>query len=534
MSRRDIITLLERLSLDHRASLAEKACSYLLSVESNRAIKSHPSHAAICVDIAAEQLDIEVSRQALVRMSGAPSPVAYNSTLQIIRRQLLGDRASSTAVAASPNSATTAFSSPSSSSSTATFNHTTSSTNSGAAIGGGGGNSSAHQAIVELITMDNFSILRQLSIKRGSMELDRLVLECLSQFFDKWVAALTPAQRAHVDYADLKWVGAAFWLCSLARQRQVKAPESVSSAAVAVAAAATEDPTASIQQQDGDKQKAASPVTATAAAAPKRLGGKGAKELKEMVLDMLQHRVTTKEFDKTIKLMEDTVSDYLLSLGVQKRPASGGAKKATGTRTATATGGRKRKATDQESEGGSTPASAASSDTEASKTSTVSAAKMSAKSPSPISSSYDTAATTPIRRAGIGAAAIATKRTISNVSDISLEGGTTAALERESEDSTMATTARMEVVLSTPSSSSALPPTAKRARMEGGGRVTKSRATSSSSSSVTKASSAPSAATERRTGNVFTMIPRVKYQQTKAYQHYVEWRKQILKRLGCT
>ncbi|KAG0262486.1 hypothetical protein DFQ27_002315 [Actinomortierella ambigua] len=534
MSRRDIITLLERLSLDHRASLAEKACSYLLSVESNRAIKSHPSHAAICVDIAAEQLDIEVSRQALVRMSGAPSPVAYNSTLQIIRRQLLGDRASSTAVAASPNSATTAFSSPSSSSSTATFHHTTSSTDYGAS-GGGGGTSSAHQAIVELITMDNFSILRQLSIKRGSMELDRLVLECLSQFFDKWVAALTPAQRAHVDYADLKWVGAAFWLCSLARQRQVKAPESVSSAAVAVAVSttATEDPTASIQQQDGDKQKAAPPVAATAAAAaPKRLGGKGAKELKEMVLDMLQHRVTTKEFDKTIKLMEDTVSDYLLSLGVQKRPASGGAKKATGTRTATATGGRKRKATDQESEGGSTPASAASSDTEASKTSTVSAAKMSAKSPSPISSSYDTAATTPIRRAGIGAAAIATKRTISNVSDISLEGGMTAALERESEDSTMATTARVEVVLSTPSSS-ALPPTAKRARMEGGGRVTKSRATSSSSS-VTKASSAPSATTERRTGNVFTMIPRVKYQQTKAYQHYVEWRKQILKRLGCT
>jgi hypothetical protein len=55
MSRRDISVILERLTLDHRTSLAEKACAYLQAVESNGAIRNNPSHAAICVDIAADQ-----------------------------------------------------------------------------------------------------------------------------------------------------------------------------------------------------------------------------------------------------------------------------------------------------------------------------------------------------------------------------------------------------------------------------------------------------------------------------------------------
>jgi len=42
------------VSLDHRTSLAEKACAFLQATESNRTIKSHSSHAAICVDIAAK------------------------------------------------------------------------------------------------------------------------------------------------------------------------------------------------------------------------------------------------------------------------------------------------------------------------------------------------------------------------------------------------------------------------------------------------------------------------------------------------
>ena len=55
MSRRDIAVILERLSLDHRTSIADKACAYLQAAEFNGAIKNHPSHAAICVDIAADQ-----------------------------------------------------------------------------------------------------------------------------------------------------------------------------------------------------------------------------------------------------------------------------------------------------------------------------------------------------------------------------------------------------------------------------------------------------------------------------------------------
>lgn len=54
MSRRDITYILQKLSLDHRTSLAEKACAFLQATESNRTIKSHSSHAAICVDIAAK------------------------------------------------------------------------------------------------------------------------------------------------------------------------------------------------------------------------------------------------------------------------------------------------------------------------------------------------------------------------------------------------------------------------------------------------------------------------------------------------
>lgn len=54
MSRRDITYILQKLSLDHRTSLAEKACAFLQAAESNRTIKSHSSHAAICVDIAAK------------------------------------------------------------------------------------------------------------------------------------------------------------------------------------------------------------------------------------------------------------------------------------------------------------------------------------------------------------------------------------------------------------------------------------------------------------------------------------------------
>lgn len=55
MSRRDIAVILERLSLDHRTSLADKACAFLQAVESNRTVKNHPSYAAICIDIAAVQ-----------------------------------------------------------------------------------------------------------------------------------------------------------------------------------------------------------------------------------------------------------------------------------------------------------------------------------------------------------------------------------------------------------------------------------------------------------------------------------------------
>ncbi|KAG0085443.1 hypothetical protein BGZ93_000668 [Podila epicladia] len=278
MSRRDITYILQKLSLDHRTSLAEKACAFLQAAESNRTVKSHSSHAAICVDIAAKvyakiqlhgvpimvprlfelthlltllffSLDIEVSREALVLISGAANLSAYNSTRQTLSRQLLGD-------------------STKESEDEATFSR----------------NVSFHDMRI-MLKKHSLGYLRQLIIREGSMELEDLVLGCLERFFKKWEPSLPPAQRIHIKHSDAKWIAAAFWLCAMARSMAVGKDE----------------------ETDAGKGKA-----------PKKIGGRKGKELKDNILDTVEHKVTKAELEKTIRLIEQETSDYLLALRVSK------------------------------------------------------------------------------------------------------------------------------------------------------------------------------------------------------------------------
>ncbi|KAF9412262.1 hypothetical protein BGZ94_001101 [Podila epigama] len=270
MSRRDISYILEKLSLDHRTSLAEKACAYLQAAESNRTIKNHSSHAAICVDIAAKVLGIDVSREALVHISGAANPSTYNSTRQTLSRLLTGES-----------------------------NDTHQKSNDDVTIPSG---NVSFRGMRILITNNTIKYLRQLIIRQGSMELEDLVLESLELFFNKWVKALPPAQRSYVVYSDVKWIGAAFWLCAIARSMTVSKNEEIPS-------------TPATPSKGKSKSGAGSGVAAKPA---KKIGGRGAKELKESILDTVEHKVTKMELDKTIRLIEQEIGDHLLSLRVSK------------------------------------------------------------------------------------------------------------------------------------------------------------------------------------------------------------------------
>ncbi|KAF8935843.1 hypothetical protein BGZ58_004764 [Dissophora ornata] len=269
MSRRDIAVILERLSLDHRTSLADKACAYLQAAEFNGAIKNHPSHAAICVDIAADQLSIEVSRQVLVRLSGAPSPSEYSNTLQKLSRLLTGKSRQ--------------------------HDQETLSTGSSPTLDVNLTGDPRHSHMRQLISSTSQTYLRQLAIQYGSMELDGLALDCLERFFEVWVKSLSPAQRVHVKYSDPKWVGAAFWLCAMARNMTVSKVEEMATA------------------EGGAKAKVA-----------KRIGGRGGKELKETILTAIEHKVKKPELDNTIRLIEDTVLVFLMSLRKPKGGVTGG------------------------------------------------------------------------------------------------------------------------------------------------------------------------------------------------------------------
>ncbi|KAG0355656.1 hypothetical protein BG005_005416 [Podila minutissima] len=439
MSRRDITYILQKLSLDHRTSLAEKACAFLQAAESNRTIKSHSSHAAICVDIAAKVLDIEVSREALVLISGAANLSAYNSTRQTLSRQLLGD-------------------STKDSEDEATFSR----------------NVSFHDMRV-LLKRPSLGYLRQLIIREGSMELEDLVLDCLERFFKKWEPSLPPAQRIHIKHSDAKWIAAAFWLCAMARSMTVGKDE----------------------ETDAGKGKA-----------PKKIGGRKGKELKDNILDTVEHKVTKAELEKTIRLIEQETSDYLLALRVSKgKPRGSGTTIPTTSAPPTP---RKRKTSNESCSfveidipvrGGGKPQPAK-----------VPRRELEAKE------SEDESSSAARRRPNLDVyRTLSTKRQISNVSLVS-----------DAEDD-KASSSNTKHELSTRSTQ---PPVTKRAKVDTPAKLSSADIMrpkkSTGPKSLKETANIPDPVIRRKTG-VYSMIPRVGYQKTKAYQQYQEWKQNILR-----
>ncbi|KAF9546527.1 hypothetical protein EC957_009604 [Mortierella hygrophila] len=467
MSRRDITVILERLTLDHRTSLAEKACAYLQAVESNGAIRNNPSHAAICVDIAADQLSIEVSRQALILLSGAPSHVTYVNALQTLTGFLTG---SGSKDERNGGAGSKSF------------------------VTQGINDNTRHAHMRKLLSPSTASTLRQLAVQYGSMEMDDLVLECLEQFFDVWVRSLVPAQRVHVVYSHEKWMGAAFWLCAMARN--MIAPK---------------------DGEDANKDKAKGSTTTTAAAAvagstikPKKIGGRQGKELKDMIMASVGHKVQKKELETTIKLIEEKVPDYFVSL---MKP-SGGA----GIVKSTAPRKRKASSNSDTSSGGGLeviiPDGADTSATQYKEDGSAPGGNFKNQEQSGPSSSrrIRQQATDPYRRLG-------TKRTISNVSQISRSSD----VEDDDGESTRQTTrpaskrSKMDVQAGPDLSSAGIMSTKKSASRKNLKEVTAATQTASQMLSQ-----------RRKTGGIYSMIPRVKYENTRAYAHYQEWKSRIL------
>ncbi|KAG0280066.1 hypothetical protein BGZ95_011367 [Linnemannia exigua] len=481
MSRRDIAVILERLTLDHRTSLAEKACAYLQAVESNGTIKNNPSHAAICVDIAADQLSIEVSRQALILLSGSPSHVTYGNTLQTLTEFLTG----------SGNKGE----------------------QSGEAVGKkfvirGINDNSRHAHMRRLLSSPTASSLRQLAVQYGSMEMDELVLECLEQFFDVWVRSLAPAQRVHVVYSQEKWMGAAFWLCAMARSM--------------VAPKEANDKDAG--STDKDKGNGDSTAATTIAAKPKKIGGRQGKELKDIILAAIGHRVQKKELETTIKLIEEKVPHYFISL---MKPSGSG----SGT-TSKASAPRKRKASSNSDTSSGTSGGVDGMTSGQANTSTTQHRDNNGKDlngDSDMENSHTSSrrtkqqSTDPYQRLG-------TKRQISNVSQISRSSDVEDG--EGDEDGSIGVQSKGTGRRSTR-------PASKRTKMDpqAGSELLSAGIMSSKkggSRKSLKEMTASQAATQmlnkrRKTGGIYSMIPRLKYENSRAFAQYQEWRSRILK-----
>lgn len=305
-------------------------------------------------------MSIEVSRQALILLSGAPSHVTYANALQTLTEFLTGsgNKDERNSEAGSKSFVTRDLS-----------------------------DNMRHAHMRKLLSSPTASTLRQLAVQYGSIEMDDLVLECLEQFFDVWVRSLVPAQRVHVVYSHEKWMGAAFWLCAMARN--MVAPK---------------------EAEDASKDKAKGSTTTTAAAGstvkPKKIGGRQGKELKDMIMAAVGHKVQKKELETTIKLIEEKVPDYFVSL---MKP-SGGAS------VVNSTAPRKRKASsnsDTSSGGGLEVITPGGADTSATLGKENGSAPENEELSGPSSRRrIKQQATDPYQRLG-------TKRTISNVSQIS-------------------------------------------------------------------------------------------------------------------
>ncbi|KAK3844209.1 MAG: hypothetical protein J3R72DRAFT_473457 [Linnemannia gamsii] len=484
MSRRDIAVILERLTLDHRTSLAEKACAYLQAVESNGTIRNSPSHAAICVDIAADQLSIEVSRQALILLSGSPSHVTYGNTLQTLTEFLTG------------------------------------SGNKGEQNGEGGGkkfvirginDNSRHAHMRRLLSSTTASSLRQLAVQYGSMEMDDLVLECLEQFFDVWVRSLAPAQRVHVVYSQEKWMGAAFWLCAMARSM------------VAPKEANDKDAGGADKDKGKGETTVAPPSAATSAAKPKKIGGRQGKELKDIILAAIGHTVQKKELETTIKLIEEKVPHYFISL---MKPSGSG----SGT-TPKASAPRKRKASNNSdtSSGGlggvdDMPSGQANTSATQYRDNNSNALDGDSDNDNAGTSSRRTKQQSTDRYQQLG-----TKRQISNVSQISRSSD--AEDGEGDEDGSMQSKGTARRSTRPASKRTKMDPQAGSELSSAGIMSSKKGGSRKSLKDMTAASQTASQMLNqrRKTGGIYSMIPRLKYENSRAFAQFQDWRSRILK-----
>lgn len=153
-----------------------------------------------------------------------------------------------------------------------------------------------HAQISQLISDASQTYLRQLAVKHGSMELNGLVLECLGRFFPDWLKTLPPAQRVHVKYSDPTWIAAAFWLCAMARGMTVGKSDDKSSSGTGTGS------------EIGGKGATA------------KIGGRGGKDLKALILKTLEHKVKPTELDKAIGIIENQLKEFLMSL---RKPPGG-------------------------------------------------------------------------------------------------------------------------------------------------------------------------------------------------------------------
>ncbi|KAF9353268.1 hypothetical protein BGX34_011659 [Mortierella sp. NVP85] len=453
MSRRDISEILERLSLNHRNSLAEKACAYLQAVESNRAIRNHP----------------KVSRQALIRLSGAASSKAYNSSHQTLTLFLTGKSRRHDQPESVPEAKTRGQQAASSSSMDVDLSSNLN-----------------HAQISQLISDASRTYLRQLAVRHGSMELSGLVLECLGRFFPDWLKTLPPAQRVHVKYSDPTWIAAAFWLCAMARRMTVGKSDDKSSSGTGTGTGA------GIGAGIGGK------------GATVKIGGRGGKELKENILETVEHKVKPTELDKAIGIIENQSKEFLMSL---RRPTEGRRGRTVSNSSTPKDLSSETHADGSEEDEGST-----------------------LNGISKVTSSATTRTTTrshPSGRHHSAYAGLSAKRQISNVSQISMSG-----VDDEEQDD-------ME------DSPEATRPSAQRPSKR---KKLDLQDVQLSSANIMNPKKRPATRTlkdttaasqdanrllnkQRKTGGVYSMIPRVKYEDTKAYAYYLEWKARILKEI---
>ncbi|KAG0055955.1 hypothetical protein BGZ83_006880 [Gryganskiella cystojenkinii] len=522
MSRRDVTVILERLHLDHRTSLAEKACAFLDAVQAKGSIKNHPSHAAICVDIACQRLGIEVPKEALVRMSATPLQ-AYNAIFSTLNRILPGGPKNDDGVSSSDSV---------SHSSQIRGRQDSQLTDTG-----------RYAQLRASLTSPSIKYLKQLAVQYGSMELsESVVLECLEQFFSNWFLTLPPAQQRQLNYSDPKWVGAAFWLCAMARNMNATPDD------IAIATKGT--------------STAAAPSSLSTTPAPtKKIGGNGSAKMKQSVLMALEHKVTQKDLDATIRLIEQYAQQYLCSLkkvkGGNKSTAARSAARSSSSAAGTATTEtplssapntpRRRKTASSQSTGSefsidmiipvrggeqaqkilemkrkaaasSNPFMDENGDVNMGSSLSVSAESWSLRKPRKLDELI----------APSSFQARSNKRTISNVSHMSL-------VSDAEDDEPMETTTTTSTTSQRPS---------KRTKVDSAETATENSQGSTALSSAgimkpkkgstrndLKTVTANQRGQRRRAGGVYNMIPRLRYQDSKAYTHYQEWRNHIRQQL---